>query len=241
MRREGGRVRQGRRTWHNFFWDRSSLCRPCGLGSVSLAAVQAGGLPATSVAIFASGSFGSRSLRLMSVTSPSRTAGASACRRLAKRMGRPHAAGRLGREGAGLPGRLRHRAEFAAHRERRERSACVRLRRDESATFKYRARDTGPVKPDGHGAGAWKTVTLPTPEFLRRFLQHVLPAGFHRVRYFGWWHPSAKRKWARILALLDWKEPARAEKRAPWAMTCPCCGKPMERVGSLPRGPWKPP
>jgi len=30
-----------------------------------------------------------------------------------------------------------------------------------------------------------KTMTLAAPEFIRRFLLHVLPAGFHRIRYFG--------------------------------------------------------
>jgi hypothetical protein len=108
-------------------------------------------------------------------------------------------------------------------------------------TFKYRARDTGPVKPDGHGAGGWKLLTLDTPEFLRRFLQHVLPAGFHRVRYFGWWSPAAKQKWARVLALLDWRAPPPPPPRPAWAMTCPGCGKPMVRVATLPRLPFKPP
>jgi hypothetical protein len=36
----------------------------------------------------------------------------------------------------------------------------------------------------------WKTMTLPTHEFIRRFLQHVLPQGFHKVRYYGLWSPS---------------------------------------------------
>ena len=31
-----------------------------------------------------------------------------------------------------------------------------------------------------------KTMTLVASEFMRRFLLHVLPAGFHRIRYFGW-------------------------------------------------------
>jgi hypothetical protein len=31
-------------------------------------------------------------------------------------------------------------------------------------------------------AGTWRRMTLPGEEFLRRFLQHVLPPGFHRVR-----------------------------------------------------------
>ncbi len=35
---------------------------------------------------------------------------------------------------------------------------------------------------------------LTRDEFLRRYLQHILPAGQHRVRYFGWLHPSAKRR-----------------------------------------------
>jgi Putative transposase/Transposase zinc-binding domain len=35
----------------------------------------------------------------------------------------------------------------------------------------------------------WKTMTLPALEFMRRFLQHVLPQGFHKVRYYGLWSP----------------------------------------------------
>jgi Putative transposase/Transposase zinc-binding domain len=35
----------------------------------------------------------------------------------------------------------------------------------------------------------WKMMTLPAPEFIRRFLQHVLPQGFHKVRYYGLWSP----------------------------------------------------
>lgn len=35
----------------------------------------------------------------------------------------------------------------------------------------------------------WKTMTLPALEFIRRFLQHVLPQGFHNVRYYGLWSP----------------------------------------------------
>ena len=29
-------------------------------------------------------------------------------------------------------------------------------------------------------------MTLEAPEFLRRFLLHVLSSGFHRIRYYGW-------------------------------------------------------
>jgi Putative transposase len=34
-------------------------------------------------------------------------------------------------------------------------------------------------------AQRWRTMTMPAPEFIRRFLQHVLPQGFHTVRDYG--------------------------------------------------------
>lgn len=37
------------------------------------------------------------------------------------------------------------------------------------------------------GQRRWKTMTLAAEEFLRRYLQHVLPAGLHKVRYYGLW------------------------------------------------------
>ena len=46
---------------------------------------------------------------------------------------------------------------------------------DGKVTFRYRASDTGKLK----------TCTLPAEEFIRRFLQHVLPKGFVKVRYYG--------------------------------------------------------
>lgn len=47
-----------------------------------------------------------------------------------------------------------------------------------------------------------RTCTLEAGEFMRRYLQHVLPPGLHRVRYFGWMHPSAKRRRAIVDTLL---------------------------------------
>ena len=35
------------------------------------------------------------------------------------------------------------------------------------------------------GPERYKVMTLATHEFIRRFLMHVLPAGFHRIRYYG--------------------------------------------------------
>jgi hypothetical protein len=48
-------------------------------------------------------------------------------------------------------------------------------------------------------AGVWRTVRLPGVEFLRRFLEHVLPRGFHKVRYYGLWH-----HWKRDLSNRAW-------------------------------------
>lgn len=41
--------------------------------------------------------------------------------------------------------------------------------------------------------GEWQTLSLPIFEFIRRFLQHVLPRGFHKVRYYGLWAPANKQ------------------------------------------------
>jgi hypothetical protein len=35
------------------------------------------------------------------------------------------------------------------------------------------------------GSARYKTMTLPNHEFIRRFLMHVLPKGFHRIRHYG--------------------------------------------------------
>jgi hypothetical protein len=57
-------------------------------------------------------------------------------------------------------------------------------------------------------AHSWRTERLPGVEFLRRFLQHVLPRGFHKVRYYGLWHPSKRSESARAWVLLTLETPA---------------------------------
>ena len=39
-------------------------------------------------------------------------------------------------------------------------------------------------------------------EFLRRFLEHILPRGFHKVLYYGLWHPSKRDQSNRAWLLL---------------------------------------
>jgi len=48
----------------------------------------------------------------------------------------------------------------------------------------------------------WQTIHLPGEEFLRRFVMHVLPRGFHKVRYYGLWHHSKRETRTRICFLL---------------------------------------
>jgi Putative transposase len=47
-------------------------------------------------------------------------------------------------------------------------------------------------------AARWRTCPIAGEEFMRRFLQHVLPKGFHKVRYFGLWHPANRELAARV-------------------------------------------
>jgi hypothetical protein len=97
---------------------------------------------------------------------------------------------------------------------------------DASVTFRYR-----------ENGGAQKRVTVSGEEFLRRVLQHVLPQGFQRVRHFGWRGGAARKKWARILALLDWRPPLVAAPAPVPPPVCPACGKTMLLIGTRPRAP----
>lgn len=99
---------------------------------------------------------------------------------------------------------------------------------DTTVTFTYQERSTGQTH----------TLPLSGEEFLHRFLQHVLPTGFQRVRHFGWLSPAAKKRWQRIHALLDWKPSVPpVSATSCWAPQCPNCQKPMRLVGPLARPP----
>ena len=99
----------------------------------------------------------------------------------------------------------------------------------------------------------WKTLTLTGEEFLRRFLQHVLPRGFHKVRYYGLWAPANRSvlRRARLLRPPD-SDPPPAPDATPQpdtdvcTKTCPICRKGIMRFVStfarvkdvsIPRGP----
>jgi hypothetical protein len=92
---------------------------------------------------------------------------------------------------------------------------------------------------DSHVTFRWKdyayhsrqrTMTLTGEEFLRRFVQHVLPKGFPRIRYFGWLANRRRRELlARCRLLLAQSAPQTPTAPAgePTVWRCPSCQGPM--------------
>lgn len=114
----------------------------------------------------------------------------------------------------------------------------------------------------------WDHINLTPQELIRRFLQHVLPAHFHRVRLLGWLHPSGRTKLNRVRALLHQSPHLTPAERAAWQLPeetltpvdeletspppiltplCPECRQPMTLVARwnagqiVPLLPTKPP
>jgi putative transposase/transposase-like zinc-binding protein len=96
------------------------------------------------------------------------------------------------------------------------------------------------------GSGRWKTMTLTPHEFIRRFLMHVLPKGFHRIRHYGLL--ASGRRAANIarardlLAVPPPSQPpdisAAAAMDQPRMLPrpCPCCGGCMFIIETFARG-----
>jgi len=91
-------------------------------------------------------------------------------------------------------------------------------------TFQYRASDTGQIK----------TCTLSVERFLQRFLQHVLPRGFVKVRYYGFFGATLRSRLAALQQQLG-KEisPQQSDDTNPdtigseprQKLLCPLCGQ----------------
>jgi hypothetical protein len=92
------------------------------------------------------------------------------------------------------------------------------------------------------GPGRYKKMTLETGEFIRRFLIHVLPKGFHRIRHYGLLASGARAENLTTLRILiamaapalkqAGKADALAAAAAPVRL-CPCCGSPMLIAGTF--------
>ena len=95
-----------------------------------------------------------------------------------------------------------------------------------------------------HG-NAQKLMALDADEFIRRFLLHSLPDGFHRIRHYGFLANGCRRaRLATIRPLLAAIAPITIdnEKTAPCRQlpsfdptACPCCGGTLRIVATLPR------
>jgi Putative transposase/Transposase zinc-binding domain len=98
----------------------------------------------------------------------------------------------------------------------------------------------------------FKVMTLEADEFIRRFLLHVLPKGFRRIRHFGFLANACRAaKLVRIRAALQAPEPPPPAKPVNYRETyailtghrldlCPVCGGHMVEIGIAPRSPTLP-
>ncbi len=88
------------------------------------------------------------------------------------------------------------------------------------------------------GSRRWRRMTLDALEFIRRFLQHVVPSGFLRVRHYGFLHPQGaptadetgqliEAYYSGLVERLPAEPPPPLERPV---VLCPDCGQPMELV-----------
>ena len=96
------------------------------------------------------------------------------------------------------------------------------------------------------GRARYKRMTLATDEFIRRFLIHVLPKGFHRIRHYGLFANGCRaQSLSRARELLavtvhraDTDAPVQgdAQETNVLAFACPCCGGRMIIIETFKRG-----
>jgi predicted RNA-binding Zn-ribbon protein involved in translation (DUF1610 family) len=125
--------------------------------------------------------------------------------------------------------------------------ANSRLVAADAETVTFRWKDYRAQRRSG-GRNRQKLMRLATDEFIRRFLLHVLPKGFHRIRHYGLFANSARlRNLATIRRLLRAAppdpEPDASDTQAADApatrtlrQPCPCCGGPMIVIETFDRG-----
>jgi hypothetical protein len=100
---------------------------------------------------------------------------------------------------------------------------------NDEVTYRYRVGETKKTK----------TCTLPAETFIARFLQHVLPKGFVKVRYFGLFSPSKRQVLTQVrellaaqivgvAAVLDAAASTAGEHQEPPIFHCPACGAVMQ-------------
>jgi len=96
-------------------------------------------------------------------------------------------------------------------------------------TFRYTVYKTGKAK----------IIKLGAMEFIRRFLQHVLPHNFMKVRYYGFLAAASRNKLDRLRKILFLDEkPVDGTQVKPAVKTllCPVCGSQLLWIKTLPKG-----
>ena len=90
------------------------------------------------------------------------------------------------------------------------------------------------------GRDRQKRMTLATDEFIRRFLIHVLPSGFHRIRHYGLFAKSARAdnivRARELLAVAKPEGQPTTDALDHNKPTCPCCGGRMIVIEVFERG-----
>jgi hypothetical protein len=103
---------------------------------------------------------------------------------------------------------------------------------DDGVTFRFKDYRRG-------GTDRQQVMTLTADEFIRRFLLHNLPRGFHRIRHYGLLASGTRRdNLAHIRLLLGVASPAVADvapEPPDTPPTCPCCGGSMVIIEILER------
>jgi len=110
---------------------------------------------------------------------------------------------------------------------------------NQQVTFHFKATDTGKIK----------TCNLAVEEFIRRFLQHVLPRGFVKVRYYGFFSPGLRARLACLHEQLGRPQPDEPSIGAEHQISlqqidsvlCPTCGQVMHKQEIIPPFGRKPP
>jgi hypothetical protein len=93
------------------------------------------------------------------------------------------------------------------------------------------------------GSECQQVMTLHPHEFMRRFLLHVLPRGFHRIRHYGLLASGTRKanlaRARELLAVTPPPEPVEAEEPSDPLHPCPCCGGRMRIIETF--GRWSQP
>ena len=85
----------------------------------------------------------------------------------------------------------------------------------------------------------WKTMSLDAMEFIRRFLQHVLPKGLMKIRHYGFLNPNSSLSIEKLRELISLIHDVIGDllpeipERKKQAITCACCGHALRFIAFL--------